>query len=156
METRPVPLPTQTGEPRSTLDTDPRCSPEAVEARPRIREPQKTRGRVEKQPEAHRQADETRSRTPQWAGAAEAAWRRRERPERSGKDEQGKHVSTKMIKMRTSETRRCSPRQCSPRTGGHARWQKPATEIRGESEGETLRRAVRQCQVHDEAGAVVA
>ncbi|KAE9309619.1 hypothetical protein PR003_g20466 [Phytophthora rubi] len=154
-ENRPVPLPTQPGEPRSTLGTDPRCSPEVVDARPRIREPQEARGRVEEQAEARRHADETRSRMPQWVGAAEAAWRRRERPERSEKDEQEKHVSTKMIKIRTSEARRCSPRRCSPRIGGHARWLKLATEIRGESEGETLRRAVRQCQVHHEAGVVV-
>ncbi|KAE9078889.1 hypothetical protein PF010_g22968 [Phytophthora fragariae] len=56
-ENRPVPLPTQTGEPRSTLGTDPRCSPEVVDARPRIQEPQEARGRVEKQSEARRHAD---------------------------------------------------------------------------------------------------
>ncbi|KAE8893714.1 hypothetical protein PF003_g22092 [Phytophthora fragariae] len=154
-ETRPAPRSTQTGEPRSTLGTDPRCSPEVVDARPRIREPQKTRRRAEKRLKKYRHADETRSKTLQWAGAAEVAWRRRGRPERSEGMNKRKQVSTKMTKIRTSRTRRCSPRQCSPRTGGHARWLKPATEIRGESEGETLRRAVRQCQVHDEAGAVV-
>ncbi|KAE8983885.1 hypothetical protein PR001_g23330, partial [Phytophthora rubi] len=82
-ETRPAPRSTQTGEPRSTLGTDPRCSPEVVDARPRIREPQKTRRRAEKRLKKYRHADETRSKTLQWAGAAEVAWCRRGRPERS-------------------------------------------------------------------------
>ncbi|KAE8978858.1 hypothetical protein PR003_g25143 [Phytophthora rubi] len=72
-EDRPVPLPTQIGEPRSTLGTDPRCSLEAVDAQPRIREPPEARGRVEKKSEVRRHADVIRSRTPRWAGAAEAA-----------------------------------------------------------------------------------
>ncbi|KAE8902373.1 hypothetical protein PF010_g28520 [Phytophthora fragariae] len=101
-ENRPVPLPAQTGEPRSTLGKDPGCLLEVLDAQPRTREPQKSRRRVEKRLKECRHADETRSKMLRWAGAAEAAWRRRGRPERSEGMNKRKQVSAKMIKIRTS------------------------------------------------------